>query len=62
MKIRHLIATAALAIAPVVASAGILGDMTQMLMSNTTAPSTLSTKDRVGVFGGASRCARRGSA
>ena len=52
MKIRHLIATAALGSAPMFASAGILGDMTQMLMSNTTAPSTLSTKDRVGVFGG----------
>src|SRR5258706_2644410 len=52
MKIRHLIATAALGSAPMFASAGILGDMTQMLMSNTTAANTLSTKDRVGVFGG----------
>ena len=37
---------------PVGASAGLLGDMTQMFMSNSTAPTTLTTKDRVGVFGG----------
>lgn len=34
------------------AHAGVLGDMTQMFMSNSTAPSTLSTSDRVGAFGG----------
>lgn len=34
------------------AEAGILGDMTQMVMSNTTAPGTVSSRDRAGVFGG----------
>ena len=34
------------------AEAGILGDMTQMVMSNTTPPGTVSSRDRAGVFGG----------
>lgn len=34
------------------AHAGIMGDMTQMVMSNATATGTFSTRDRVGVFGG----------
>lgn len=42
----------ALGSAPLVASAGVLGDMTQMFMSNSTAAGTLSTRDRVGAFGG----------
>ena len=45
-----LIALACLA--PSLASAGIMTDMTQLIMSNSSAPSTLSTKDRTGVFGG----------
>ena len=32
--------------------AGVLTDMTNLIMSNSSSPSTLSTKDRVGVFGG----------
>ena len=34
------------------AKAGILGDMNTMFLSNTTAPSTISTQDRIGVFAG----------
>jgi conjugative transfer pilus assembly protein TraH len=39
-------------LAPSGARAGILSDMSQLIMSNSTAPSTISTQDRVGVFGG----------
>jgi conjugative transfer pilus assembly protein TraH len=46
-----LAAVACLSMAQV-AQAGILTDMTQMFMSNSTAPTTLSTQDRVGAFGG----------
>lgn len=35
-----------------VASAGIMADLNTMFMSNTTAAQTISTQDRVGVFGG----------
>ncbi|MAF04688.1 conjugal transfer protein TraH [Herbaspirillum sp.] len=34
------------------ARAGIMADLNQMFMSNSTAPTTLSTRDRTGVFGG----------
>jgi len=34
------------------ASAGIMADLNTMFMSNSTAPTTISTQDRVGVFGG----------
>lgn len=53
-RLRIVLAVAALAacLTPRPATAGMLADMTQMFMSNSTAPTTLSTKDRVGVFGG----------
>ena len=35
-----------------IAKAGLLGDMNSMFMSNSSAPGTLQTQDRVGVFGG----------
>ena len=41
-----------IALLPFSAGAGVLTDMTNLIMSNSSAPSTLSTKDRVGVFGG----------
>jgi conjugative transfer pilus assembly protein TraH len=50
--LRHLFAAIALASACACAHAGVLTDMTNLIMSNSTAPSTISTKDRVGVFGG----------
>ena len=43
---------ASLSAAALGAQAGVLGNMTQMFMSNSTAPSTLSTSDRAGAFGG----------
>ena len=48
----RLIATSLLLCAGIGAHAGVLTDMTNLIMSNSSAPSTLSTKDRVGVFGG----------
>ena len=41
-----------LSLASTASRAGMLTDMTNLIMSNSSAPSTLSTKDRVGVFGG----------
>lgn len=41
-----------LLVVPLLGRAGIMADMNQMFLSNSTAPSTLSTKDRAGVFGG----------
>jgi conjugative transfer pilus assembly protein TraH len=52
MRIKHLLAAAVLMVAPVFAFAGIFSDLGSMVMSNSTAPSTMSTKDRVGVFMG----------
>ncbi|MCX4151028.1 MULTISPECIES: conjugal transfer protein TraH [Paraburkholderia] len=52
MRAKHLLAAAVLAIAPVFATAGILADLGSMVMSNSTAPSTMSTQDRVGMFMG----------
>jgi conjugative transfer pilus assembly protein TraH len=47
-----LVVAVAAAFTPGNARAGIFGDMTQMFMSNATAPSTITTKDRMGVFAG----------
>jgi len=44
--------TALSCLAPDGAHAGIMTDMTQLIMSNSSAPSTMSTMDRTGVFGG----------
>ena len=41
-----------LSLASTASYAGMLTDMTNLIMSNSSAPSTLATKDRVGVFGG----------
>jgi conjugative transfer pilus assembly protein TraH len=47
-----LVVAVAAAFTPGNARAGIFGDMTQMFMSNATAPSTITTKDRTGIFVG----------
>lgn len=52
MRAKQLLAAVVLMVAPIVAFAGIFADLGSMVMSNSTAPSTLSTKDRVGVFMG----------
>jgi hypothetical protein len=52
MRVKTLLVAAALATMSIAASAGILTDLNSMVMSNTTAPGTMSTKDRVGVFMG----------
>jgi conjugative transfer pilus assembly protein TraH len=41
-----------IAITPIGASAGIMADLNSMFMSNSTAPQSITTKDRAGVFGG----------
>ena len=51
MRLKHALLAAAL-ISPLVSQAGIMSDMNSMFMSNSTAPGVLSTKDRVGAFGG----------
>jgi conjugative transfer pilus assembly protein TraH len=48
----HRFAAVFMMCAPFVAQAGVLTDMTNLIMSNSSSPSTLATKDRVGVFGG----------
>lgn len=53
MRMKNLLAAVILALAPLVAHAGILADLGSMVMANSTAPGTMSTKDRVGVFMGA---------
>ena len=50
--LNRLIAGSLLLCASLTVRAGVLTDMTNLIMSNSTSPSTLSTKDRVGVFGG----------
>lgn len=52
MKLKPIVVAALLVCAAPLASAGLMADMTQMFMSNSTAPGTLSTQDRVGAFGG----------
>ncbi|MDN4571874.1 conjugal transfer protein TraH [Pandoraea cepalis] len=52
MRVKRIVAATVLAIAPGLAAAGIFADLGSMVMSNTTAPGTLSTKDRTGVFMG----------
>lgn len=52
MKIKKLVIFLALTVFVSSASAGIMADLNSMFMSNSTAPTTLTTKDRVGVFGG----------
>jgi conjugative transfer pilus assembly protein TraH len=52
MRVKTLLVAAALATMSIAASAGILTDLNSMVMSNTTAPGTMSSKDRVGVFMG----------
>lgn len=51
MKIHQLILTLAMS-TPLLSSAGIMGDMHSMFMSNSTASGVITTRDRVGVFGG----------
>lgn len=52
MRIKHFFAAVLLAIVPAFAFAGIFADLNSMVMSNTTAAGTMTTKDRVGVFMG----------
>jgi conjugative transfer pilus assembly protein TraH len=47
-----LLASVTLVAAPMAAKAGIFSDLGSMVMSNSSAPSTLSTRDRVGLFMG----------
>ena len=49
--LKKIIPIALLIISPM-ASAGIMGDLNSMFMSNSTAATTVTTQDRVGVFGG----------
>jgi conjugative transfer pilus assembly protein TraH len=51
MKFKRLIIAIALT-APLAVPAGIMGDMNAMFMSNSTASGKITTRDRVGVFGG----------
>jgi conjugative transfer pilus assembly protein TraH len=51
MKLRHIAASIALAF-PLFANAGIMGDLNSMFMSNSTSSGKITTKDRVGMFGG----------
>ena len=48
----RLLIVACLWAAPAIASAGVLGDLTQMFMSNASGPRATSSQDRAGVFGG----------
>lgn len=52
MKLKQAAIAAVLLAATVPAHAGIMSDLNSMFMSNSTAASTISTRDRVGVFGG----------
>lgn len=52
LRVKHLLAAVALGAMPVLASAGIFSDLGSMVMSNSTAPSTMTTQDRVGMFMG----------
>jgi conjugative transfer pilus assembly protein TraH len=52
MRVKQIIAAFVLMVAPVFAFAGIFADLGSMVMSNSTAAGTMSTKDRVGVFMG----------
>lgn len=51
MRLKYILTVVVLS-APLLCHAGIMADMNKMFMSNTTAPGTISTKDRVGSFGG----------
>jgi len=50
--LKKIVITALILTTPLVASAGIMADLNAMFMSNSTAATTISTSDRVGVFGG----------
>lgn len=52
MRIKKYLAVALFVAFAAPANAGIMADLNSMFMSNATPPSTLSTRDRVGVFGG----------
>lgn len=52
MKLRVLIPMIVLSIAAGSARAGIMADLNDMFMSNSTAPGTFTTRDRVGVYAG----------
>jgi conjugative transfer pilus assembly protein TraH len=52
MNIRHFIAGAVLSIAAASGHAGIMADLNSMFMSNSTAPGTFTTRDRVGIYAG----------
>jgi conjugative transfer pilus assembly protein TraH len=52
MRIKTILVAVMLALAPTFAFAGIFADLGSMVMSNTTAPGVMTTKDRVGVFMG----------
>lgn len=51
MRLKHILVVVAI-ITPLLGHAGIMADMNSMFMSNSTAAGTISTKDRVGAFGG----------
>lgn len=51
-KIKTFCLGALLSLSATLAHAGIMGDLTQMFMSNSTSSSTFTTRDRVGIFGG----------
>jgi conjugative transfer pilus assembly protein TraH len=52
MRIRTILATFSLFLLCSTARAGILADLNAMFMSNSTAPGTFTTRDRVGIYGG----------
>lgn len=52
MKIKRLLIAVVLSVVAGGANAGIMADLNSMFMSNSTSPTTLSTRDRIGVFGG----------
>lgn len=53
MRVKKFLLIVAMVVVPHLAFAGILADLGSMVMANSTAPGTMTTKDRVGVFMGA---------
>ncbi|MFS2023477.1 conjugal transfer protein TraH [Massilia sp. CT11-137] len=52
MKVRPALTALSLFLLCATAHAGIMADLNSMFMSNTTAPGTFTTRDRVGIYGG----------
>jgi conjugative transfer pilus assembly protein TraH len=50
--LKKIVLSVLIATSPMTASAGIMANMNSMFMSNSTAATTITTQDRVGVFGG----------